>query len=220
MTNLPVHPSPAVHRLKRGRPPADSAARYKELVRHAEEVFLERGLSQTSMDDIAARAKVSKRTLYEFFPNKREIFRSVITEQRSKIMNLSAVEGSPDPETALCNVFIDDGMRDGEDAQFDLFKLVYDEAAENSEIRDIVFEAGRKPAVLALAQWFAAHDFLKEQDPEVSASILLDMILGFVNRKELFEMTTETYVAHVRRSVSIFVNGIAAVQTDDNHRPD
>ena len=44
----------------------------------AEELFVTSGYELTSVDAIAARASVSKRTVYDHFGNKRSLFRSVV----------------------------------------------------------------------------------------------------------------------------------------------
>ena len=56
------------------------AARPAELTAAALEVFVERGYAATRLEDIAARAGVSKSTLYLYFENKEELFKAVIRE--------------------------------------------------------------------------------------------------------------------------------------------
>ena len=51
----------------------------------AEDVFLELGYAATSMDAVAARAGVSKRTVYNNFKNKEELFASVILKRRDQV---------------------------------------------------------------------------------------------------------------------------------------
>lgn len=45
----------------------------------AEDVFLRNGYRGTSMDEVAAKARVSKQTLYKHFESKESLFRSLIT---------------------------------------------------------------------------------------------------------------------------------------------
>jgi AcrR family transcriptional regulator len=58
------------------------AKRGDELRKHilwaAKEVFLEMGFERTSMDEVAARASTSKRSLYAHFENKETLFLAVI----------------------------------------------------------------------------------------------------------------------------------------------
>jgi AcrR family transcriptional regulator len=55
-------------------------ARPAELLAAALDLFVERGFSATKLDDIAARAGVSKGTLYLYFASKEELFKAVIQQ--------------------------------------------------------------------------------------------------------------------------------------------
>jgi AcrR family transcriptional regulator len=55
-------------------------ARPAEIVAAALEVFAERGFAAARLEDIAARAGVSKAALYLYFPTKQDLFRAVVAE--------------------------------------------------------------------------------------------------------------------------------------------
>ncbi|MDD2701714.1 MAG: TetR/AcrR family transcriptional regulator [Sideroxydans sp.] len=55
-------------------------ARPAELTAAALELFVERGFAATRLDDVAARAGVSKGTLYLYFASKEELFKAVIQQ--------------------------------------------------------------------------------------------------------------------------------------------
>jgi AcrR family transcriptional regulator len=55
-------------------------ARPEEITAAALELFVERGYAGTRLDDVAARAGVSKGTLYLYFANKEELFKAVVRE--------------------------------------------------------------------------------------------------------------------------------------------
>jgi len=55
-------------------------ARPAELTAAALALFVERGFAATRLEDVAARAGVSKGTLYLYFDNKEELFKAVIRE--------------------------------------------------------------------------------------------------------------------------------------------
>lgn len=55
-------------------------ARPQELLAAALDLFVERGYAATRLDDVAARAGVSKGTLYLYFTNKEDLFKAVIRE--------------------------------------------------------------------------------------------------------------------------------------------
>lgn len=53
-------------------------ARPQELLAAALDLFVERGYAATRLDDVAARAGVSKGTLYLYFANKEDLFKAVV----------------------------------------------------------------------------------------------------------------------------------------------
>lgn len=55
-------------------------ARPAELLAAALDLFVERGFAGTRLDDVAAKAGVSKGTLYLYFENKEELFKAVVRE--------------------------------------------------------------------------------------------------------------------------------------------
>src|ERR1700677_2160077 len=55
-------------------------ARPGEIVAAALAVFAERGFAAARLEDIAARAGVSKAALYLYFPTKEDLFRAVVTQ--------------------------------------------------------------------------------------------------------------------------------------------
>ena len=59
-------------------------ARPQEILAAALSVFAERGVAAARMDDIAARARVSKGTIYLYFESKEAVFRALIQETLAK----------------------------------------------------------------------------------------------------------------------------------------
>jgi AcrR family transcriptional regulator len=68
-------PRPARPRWRRRRD-----ARPAEIIAAALESFAERGFAATRLDDIAARAGVTRGTLYLYFPSKAELFKAVVRQ--------------------------------------------------------------------------------------------------------------------------------------------
>ena len=74
-------------------------ARPQELLAAALDLFVERGFAATRLDDVAARAGVSKGTLYLYFTNKEELFKAVVRENVVPVLGeaegiLDSYEGS------------------------------------------------------------------------------------------------------------------------------
>jgi AcrR family transcriptional regulator len=53
-------------------------ARPEEILKAAMQTFVERGFAATKLDDVAARAGVSKGTLYLYFANKEQLFQAAV----------------------------------------------------------------------------------------------------------------------------------------------
>jgi len=66
------HPPPRHERRKEARP--------GELLDAALDLFVERGYAATRVEAVAARAGVSKGTLFLYFPSKEELFKAVVRE--------------------------------------------------------------------------------------------------------------------------------------------
>jgi TetR/AcrR family transcriptional regulator, mexJK operon transcriptional repressor len=71
---------PAGERRGPGRPPGGSELKKAAIIRAARELFLGDGFERTSVDAIADRAGVSKRTIYNHYEDKRTLFLAVIRE--------------------------------------------------------------------------------------------------------------------------------------------
>ena len=69
-----VAPGPASTRQRR------KEARPQELLDAALTLFIERGFSATRSEDVAARAGVSKGTLYLYYPSKEDLLKAVVRE--------------------------------------------------------------------------------------------------------------------------------------------
>jgi AcrR family transcriptional regulator len=70
MNALGKKPQPRWARRKDARP--------DEIIAAALDLFVERGFASTRLDDVAARAGISKGTLYLYFENKEDLFKAVV----------------------------------------------------------------------------------------------------------------------------------------------
>jgi TetR/AcrR family transcriptional regulator len=66
---------PATHRRARRK-----EARPGELIEAALHLFVEKGFAATRVEEVAARAGVSKGTLFLYFPSKEDLFKAVVRE--------------------------------------------------------------------------------------------------------------------------------------------
>lgn len=116
MTRSAVPTKPAAE-VKPDRPPGRGRgprwerrkeSRPSELLDAALDVFVERGFASARLDDVAARAGVSKGTLYLYYDNKEELFKAVV---RQTILPLiaqfrEAIEQSDQSGSQLLQEFV------------------------------------------------------------------------------------------------------------------
>ena len=94
-------PTPTAKRERR------KEARPGELIEAALDLFVEKGFAATRVDEVAARAGVSKGTLFLYFPSKEELFKAVVRENIAGrfaewTLELDAFEGSTDDLLRYC----------------------------------------------------------------------------------------------------------------------
>lgn len=79
-----------------------------EIIAAALESFAERGFAATRLDDIAARAGVTRGTLYLYFPSKEELFKAVVRQSIVPIIARGEVlvARSPEPSAELLTQFL------------------------------------------------------------------------------------------------------------------
>jgi len=94
-------PRPRARRRKEARP--------SELTAAALSLFVEKGYAATRLDEVAARAGVSKGTLYLYFDSKEALFKAVITEGIVPVMarGESLYEELKDDPVALLRAILD-----------------------------------------------------------------------------------------------------------------
>ena len=114
-------------------------ARPGELLEAALSIFVEKGFAATRVEEVAARAGVSKGTLFLYFPSKEELFKAVVRESiggrfREWNQELDGFEG--DSEALLRYALHAWWERIGMTAASGITKLVMSEAAMFPEIAE------------------------------------------------------------------------------------
>ncbi|MFH8484074.1 TetR/AcrR family transcriptional regulator [Streptomyces longisporoflavus] len=104
-TKTPTTKTPTAKTLRAG-----SAQKRAAILAAARELFLADGFDRTSVDAVAARAEVSKRTVYDYFGDKRTLLQAVVdavgesmitTIRRTLDDTLTGLAGGADLEDAL-----------------------------------------------------------------------------------------------------------------------
>ncbi|OYX32377.1 MAG: TetR family transcriptional regulator [Caulobacterales bacterium 32-69-10] len=168
-------------------------ARPAEIVAAAMDVFAEKGFAAARLEDVAARAGVSKAALYLYFETKTDLFRAVVNEAVSPRLDqarmLAAVDGQPLATTvpALLGLIagVAQGTRIGAVA-----KMVIGESRNFPDLAQVwhdqlVSQAlGILTALIARAQ---ARGEAREGDPRLYAVSLMGPMLAGILWREVFE---------------------------------
>lgn len=135
MSALPKRSEPSRQRRKQARPSELSAA--------ALELFVEKGFAATKLDEIAARAGVSKGTLYLYFDSKEALFEAVIREGILPLIDSAETlleELRDDPEAMLRTILFAWWDTVGETALGGIPKLMIAEAMNFPDVARLYHE--------------------------------------------------------------------------------
>jgi AcrR family transcriptional regulator len=153
------------------------------IIRSAADIFLKRGFEQTSTAEIARRAKISKRELYLFFPNKRALLSAAITELQSDMQSRMNLRWSSEGEltdvlrraaTTILDFILSD--RFGK-----LFRIVAAESRHDRAMAEHFLEVGPVRGGKATARFFKgqmANGKLRKANPFTAADDFLDLVVS------------------------------------------
>ena len=161
-------------------------ARPAELMAAALELFVEKGFAGTRLDDVAARAGVSKGTLYLYFDSKEALFKAVIQEGIVPILEDGAglVESFGGTSSDLLRALIGNWwQRIGETPLAGVPKLMISEAGNFPELAnyyyDTVIMRGRDLMRRTLQRGIAAGEF-RVVDVETAIDVIFAPVLMLV----------------------------------------
>lgn len=201
-------------RAKKPRWRRRPSERPTELLDAALAVFAENGLAGARVEDIAARAGVSKGTVYLYFSGKEELFREVVREKVAETLEgLSSAAPPGDPVERLGR-FVDAYWRHLRRPHFaSMYRLLLAELQHFPELARFYSEevSGKVIALLAgiIGEGVEAGRFQK-----VDARVTSRMIVGLVvqhalwaSRRELFsyleDRTDEDLVSEIHEFVRV-----------------
>lgn len=179
----------------------------------AKRLFLEKGYGNATTDDLTARCKISKQTLYRLFPSKAALFAAVVTAHKPSWLDFNAAYDELPLEEALARIFRIDISADADQERLAFVRLVVTEGHSSPELTEILRENGSNVSRTELAQWLtrqAAQGRILVDDAESMARMLMDMIFGAIILKGVGELEWPGSIdrqAHIRRCIAIFLNG-------------
>lgn len=197
---------------RRGRARMPEAERLRRLCEAAEEVFVRDGYTAARMDEVAGGAGMSKRTLYQLFPSKAELFEATIAAALEPVHLDSDLDGEPDTRRALTRILERMGRHLLSQRQTAIFRLVIAEAHRSPELAEASHRAmlGRGSNVLERRiAGDVARGNLEVADAAAAARLLYGMALGSTQLQVLLGLRAppeaDEIAALVQCAVSVFM---------------
>jgi AcrR family transcriptional regulator len=203
------------HRRKDARP--------QELLDAALALFVERGFSATRAEEVAARAGVSKGTLYLYFSSKEELLKAVIRHTLSADIaqgreRLLSFEGSA--SNALTELLADWWETVYDSPSSAVFKLVITEVRNFPDIADFylgeVIQPGMDVIAQLLQRGMASGEFRSDLDvPSAVHSVVMPMIMLCLHKHSLGPCAGITPILPnprqlIRQHLQLMFNGLRA----------
>lgn len=192
-------------------------ARPQELTAAALDLFVEKGFAATRLDEIAARAGVSKGTLYLYFENKEELFKAVIREGLLPLLaeGEELMASMPGPAGELFKAIV---LRwweiVGEGPIGGIPKLIFAEARNFPEIArfyaDEVIERGKRLFVAVFQRGIDSGEF-RSFDPQALVHIVISPLIMRVIWKHSLDCCGVTNVpidAYLREYLDLTLRGL------------
>ncbi len=180
---------------------ARSDQRRQAIIRAATEVFLQHGYLGATTDEVAARASVSKQTLYKHFAGKHTLFAEVILDTTAHVAEALSgavarrLEDTDDVPAALRGLAEEwmSGLLQPDVVR--LRRLVIAEADRFPEVGRAWFDRGFGPSLSILAealQWLAGRGLLRDlSDPTLAASQFAGLVMYMPMNQAMFAGTRE-----------------------------
>lgn len=168
----------AVHNEESPPDQRRSARKHRAILDAATTVFLDNGYLGTSMDEIAALARVSKQTVYKHFADKERLFVAIVTNMVNEISDpvyreVLGLADSGDIEADLRDLAC--RLLNGvvQPRLLQLRRLVIGEASRFPDLGRTFYQRGPGRTIAALATAFErldARGVLRLNDPELAAA--------------------------------------------------
>jgi AcrR family transcriptional regulator len=191
---------------------AGTPGRGQEILEAAETVFARRGYAQTTMEEVAREAGVSKGSLYNYFRSKKDLFsclcQAELAEdfQQVEVVVAQGIPASEKLEWLLNEWFLklDGYLRMG--VLVLEFWATAARGAGEGEMASILggaYDQWRKQLVAIVSQGVEAGEFRRDVDPAVAAGLIMSVIDGTIVQSivGLTEKVDEAFLAALKRAI-------------------
>lgn len=198
-----------------------SKTRRETYLAAAREVFLEKGFSAASVEDIHARVGGSKATLYSMFGNKQGLFEAMISEMLGESYQSLGIPEVADAD--LEGTLVSIGVRFVEQflapQRLALQRAVIAESVRFPHVAEHFYASGPQGGLRALEHYFQLQrdeGRMIFEDARPLAMYFMDIIKGRIQARALLGLlprpSAEEIQAYVTGAVKVFLHGCAAPQ--------
>jgi TetR/AcrR family transcriptional regulator, mexJK operon transcriptional repressor len=215
--NLAI-PGPAADRPGVGRPTREQQEqRHEELLNVALDIFLEKGFEQTTMEEIAIRVGMSKRTVYARYEDKARLFRAAVhraveryTVARADVEALA----TDDLRETLAAIARQRIANVATPVATKLQRILTAQSYRFPELFHAAFEEGAGPTIGFLKDLFIGfteRGLIKVTEPRRAAVAFLSLVVGGPARTIVAGNTIDgqEIEAHIRFTVDLFLKGVS-----------
>jgi len=192
--------------------------RQRAIIEAATIVFLANGFDGTTLDMIIAKAGGSRRSIYQYFGGKEELFNAIIKNGCHEfVMALDQAKFlDVPPRTALISIatqFLSFLLRPRSLA---LYRIVVGESMRFPELGKILYQAGPENAYQKLSAYLklqTENGLINSHQPELNATQFFEMIKGHLHFRALIipdlKVSEKEIQDHIHASVDLFLRGVA-----------
>ncbi|MEM1253897.1 MAG: TetR/AcrR family transcriptional regulator [Cyanobacteria bacterium P01_H01_bin.21] len=201
---------------KGGRPASGTLEqRLEQLLEDSTQVFVQHGYGSTSMDLIARKAHVAKRTIYQHFGDKEQLFGAVVRHRINSLYTLfPEIEKTTDPIEQVLTRFAHELLAVVlAPESINLERIVIGEASRFPELANQFYNNAPRQAIVAIAQYLTRQKQkgnLQLTDPEAASMQFFSLVLGEFQRQALLGIgqpySTEQIDRHAEEAVRFFLN--------------
>lgn len=149
------------------------------IVAGATDMFVSRGFEAMTMSEVVAACRISKRTLYRLFPNKLELFRSMVAAYCDGTFSFARAANEGPLDAALASIFRLDLDPSLELPRRRFAQKLASEIRLLPELEVVLHEMVRLKQTNEFARWLAewnARGTVDIREPYLAASLLIDVL--------------------------------------------
>ncbi|MFV1478575.1 TetR/AcrR family transcriptional regulator [Serratia marcescens] len=155
---------------------------YRKVLAAAREAFLRNGFGGTSMDELALAANVARRTLYNQFGSKENLFRAVVTDIWGRINPRELIEEAAEgkgPQEGLQAIGLAIACHWASPTVIAFLRLAILEGERFPELPRSFYKYGKEPIVLAVSTYLermVRENVLHLENPLIATQQFIGMI--------------------------------------------